>query len=90
MGAIRFHAYGNKTQAVQREERELTPDDNEEEVRSDEDAPDTETAKDSRLFYSYMTELQEKDQEWKGTKLGRPNFKNMDLSVRALQNAGVV
>ena len=48
------------------------------------------TRSDSRLFYSYMTELQEKDQEWKGTKVGRPNFKNMGLSVRALQNAGVV
>lgn len=90
MGAIRFHAYENETQAVRRQERELAPDDMEEEVRPDEDAPDAETAGDSRLFYSYMTELQEKDQEWKGTKLGRPNFKNMGLSVRALQNAGVI
>ena len=90
MGAIRFHTYENETQAVRREERELAPDNTEEEIRPDEDAPDAETAEDSRIFYSYMTELQEKDQEWKGTKLGRPNFKNMGLHVRAMQNAGVV
>ena len=36
-----------------------------------------------------MAELQQKDTEWKG-KLGRPNFKDIGLNVRALQNAGVI
>ena len=42
-----------------------------------------------RLFDSYIADLQNKDVEWKG-KMGRPNFKDMGLNIRALQNAGVV
>ena len=49
----------------------------------------TDEALNRRLFDSYIADLQTKDVEWKG-KMGRPNFKDMGLNIRALQNAGVI
>ena len=53
------------------------------------DFDDPQAAEENRIFCQYLSEIQENDLEWKG-KLARPNFKNMSLHARAMQNAGLV
>ena len=106
MGAIRFHSYDNEARAVRRQEQDLNrQEETEDQVdEKNEDKADdksdgkaevieeqsiSQDAEAQRVFHAYMAELQQKDIEWKG-KLGRPNFKDMGLNMRALQNAGVI
>ena len=88
MGAIRFHAYENETSAIRRQEKALATGNNTE-AQDEPEFTDAQAAEDNRLFCDYIAELQKHDLEWKG-KLARPNFKDISLHARAMQNAGLV
>ena len=102
LGAIRFHSYDNEARAIRRQERDLTRREETEDNAADkvDDKSNEKAAVEAektysqdalaeRFFHAYMAELQQKDTEWK-RKPGRPNFKDMGLNIRALQNARVV
>ena len=69
------------------DERKVDVKDKQAEVTEEE--TDHEDSVERYVFHSYIADLKQKDSEWKG-KLGRPNFKDMGLNIRALQNAGVM
>lgn len=45
---------------------------------------------DEQAWFEFFTEVETKDETWKGSKLARPNFKSMGLHTRALQNANIL
>jgi len=45
---------------------------------------------DEQAWFEYFTEIEKKDETWKGSKLARPDFKSMGLHRRALQNANII
>ncbi len=96
MSAILFYAYDNEARAIRRQEKQVEADEDSgakegrDQVSEEEDDADLDAAEKSRAFNSFMVELQNNDDEWKGRKLQRPNFKNMSLHYRAMQNAGLI
>ena len=88
MGATRYHGSDNEALATRRhayQEKAAVA-----EASNDNKNQNNEDAEESRMFLAYMAELQQTHYQWTAANPKRPNFKDIGLHLRALQNAGVV
>lgn len=96
-GIIRFHPLHSETRALRKKGSELSAESNPDQAAGEERAQNDRVGVNagspigeaSQAFYAYLLNLQQTP-ELEGSRTQRPNFKNMSLSVRALQNVGLL